>query len=167
VGRHDNWFTALRKWPGKRIKDGPTAAAQIVKATHEWGGDASTPCYIDVGGVGSSPYDSLRAQDYAVIAVNFASKSRVRDRSGKLKMRNKRAESWWGMREALDPVYGDDIALPPDPEVLADLTAPRWKLTTQGVQVESKEAIKKRIGRSTDCGDAVILCNSRARSYLL
>ena len=61
------------------------------------------------------------------------------------------------MREALDPISGDDIALPPDPELLADLTAPRWSITTSGIQVESKKDIVKRLKRSPDCGDAVVL----------
>ena len=48
-----------------------------------------------------------------------------------------------------------DLALPPDPELLADLTAPRYELRVSGVAVESKEDIRDRIGRSTDAGDAV------------
>ena len=61
------------------------------------------------------------------------------------------------MREALNPVDGEDLALPPDRELRADLCAPRWKVAARGVQIESKEDIHKRIGRSTDCGDAVVL----------
>ena len=84
------------------------------------------------------------------------------DRTRQLQLRNVRAEAYWGMREALDPVSGDNIALPPDPELLADLTAPRWKITTAGIQVESKEDIVKRLKRSPDCGDAVVLSGLRS-----
>ena len=48
------------------------------------------------------------------------------------------------------------LAICPDNELLADLTAPRWKMTVSGVQIEKKEEIEKRIGRSPDCGDAVV-----------
>src|SRR4051812_13855711 len=46
---------------------------------------------------------------------------------------NKRAEVWWKFREALDPDQpdGSAIALPPDPELRADLCAPTWKLGTR------------------------------------
>jgi len=61
------------------------------------------------------------------------------------------------MREALDPINGDDMALPPDSQLMSDLVAPMWRLTPQGVQIESKEDIKKRLGRSPDKGDAVVI----------
>jgi hypothetical protein len=35
--------------------------------------------------------------------------------------------------------YRSPIALPPDPEVFAELTALRWKLTARGIQIELKE----------------------------
>ena len=40
---------------------------------------------------------------------------------------------------------------------MADLTAPTWKLVGDGIQIEDNEAIKKRLGRSPDCGDAVVM----------
>jgi hypothetical protein len=74
-----------------------------------------------------------------------------------LTFRNLRAWSYWTMREMLDPVKGQGLMLPPDQELLSDLTAPRWKMTLQGVQIEAKEDIVKRLGRSPDAGDAVVL----------
>ena len=79
----------------------------------------------------------------------------TRDRQ--LKFVNKRAETWWKLREALDPTYGSNVALPPDPSLRADLTSPTWKLTPRGIQIESKDEIRKRLGRSPDKGDAVVL----------
>ena len=74
-------------------------------------------------------------------------------------MRNKRAEMYWKMRDALDPDYGDDIALPPGNELLADLCSARYSITTAGVLIEPKEKIKERIGRSPDIGEAVMMAN--------
>jgi hypothetical protein len=76
-----------------------------------------------------------------------------------LAMRNVRAEAYWGFREALDPQKGDDLALPDDPELLADLVAAKWRLSASGIQIESKDEIKARLGRSPDCGDAVVLAH--------
>ena len=88
------------------------------------------------------------------MGINFAEESNYYDGSGFLKMRNQRAEAYWRARESLDPETGDALAIAPDNELLADLTAARYKVTPSGVLIESKEDIKKRIGRSTDCGDA-------------
>jgi hypothetical protein len=68
----------------------------------------------------------------------------------------------WKFREALDPVTGAGIALPPDPALAADLAAARWKFTARGIQVELKTEIIRRLGRSPDRGDAVIMAASIA-----
>jgi hypothetical protein len=50
------------------------------------------------------------------------------------------------------------VALPPDDKLTGDLAAPRYKQASGGrLQVESKDDIKKRLGRSTDHGDAVVM----------
>jgi len=62
------------------------------------------------------------------------------------------------------------VALPPDPELRADLCAPMWTLTPRGILIESKEdrvtetgvkvsGIKSRLGRSPDKGEAVVYCS--------
>jgi len=110
---------------------------------------------VDVIGVGTSVFDSLRAAIGArAVQLNGAAGSKKRDRSGQMGFLNLRAEMYWGLRESLDPEHGDDLALPPDPGLRADLCAPRWKLTARGVQVESKEDLIKRLGRSPDKGDS-------------
>lgn len=114
---------------------------------------------IDMGGgYGSGVYSHLKnnVQGLTLIGHNGSSKSGKRDRSGKLKLFNKRAEVWWKFREALEPNLGEPVALPPDPELLADLTAPTWKLGKSGIQIEEKALIKTRLGRSPDKGDAVV-----------
>ncbi len=154
--RYDNYFDELTWWPGYVTTDGPTSAELIRQAL----GD-KVPGYInvDVVGYGASTYDSLNGMYENVIPINAAAASRYRDRSGKLAMRNLRAEYYWRMREALDPVYGDDVALPPGNDVLADLCSARYDVKTSGVMIESKEDIKKRIGRSPDKGESILLSN--------
>ena len=64
----------------------------------------------------------------------------------------------------LDPNSGLDVMLPvPQDELLAgkligDLTAVKVGQITSAskIQVESKDKIKERLGRSTDVGDAVV-----------
>jgi hypothetical protein len=77
--------------------------------------------------------------------------------SGVLQFVNTRAWAYWSLRDMLDPEKGLNLALPPDQELLSDLVAPRWRMTMQGIKIEAKEDIVKRLGRSPDCGDAVVL----------
>ena len=142
--------------------------------------DAETPVNIDVIGIGASPYDHLRAalatvkglrgeiinRSDLVLAMNASEGSEARDKSGQLGFLNKRAQWWWQFREQLDPASRQELALPPDPELKSDLCAPRWKLTPRGIQVESKDDIIKRIGRSPDKGDSCVYAVSEPRGAL-
>lgn len=152
--RHGNWFAELIKYPGKDTPDGP-AVAQLVINMHEPGSTATIN--VDVIGVGSSAYDFLAKHNYPARPINVASGSDATDMSGKLGFVNLRAEMLWKFREALDPLTGENLALPPDPELLADLCAARWELRSNGIKVESKDDIKKRLGRSPDCSDALLM----------
>jgi hypothetical protein len=148
--RYDNWLAPIVRHQGSAAPDGAAGAKLIVGAI----GMSDVPVLIDVGGqAGSSAYDHYKTLGTA-IALNGSEASTARDKSGKLGFFNKRAEWHWLFREALDPTSGQDIALPPDPELLADLCAPRWRPTPRGIQVEKKEDIKQRIGRSPDAGES-------------
>ena len=158
--RYDNWFDEVIAWPGSIVKDGPIGAALVQK---ELDGEEPDHINLDIIGIGSSVYDSLKPMYNDVRPVNAAGSSEYRDRSKKLKMRNIRAEYYWLMRDTLDPVYGDDIALPPGNDIVADLCSARYVPTTAGVKIEEKEEIKKRIGRSPDKGEAILLANYRQK----
>lgn len=162
--RYLNWYDAIEKHPGSTTRDGQAVAALLIQAE-----PGNAPVNIDVIGVGASAYDFAAEVLPNVNGVNFGHASFASDKSGLLSFVNLRAEAYWLFREALDPTSGMDICLPDDPELLADLAAPRWKLTQRGILVEPKEDIKKRLGRSPDCGDVVVLASMdgggpRARS---
>jgi hypothetical protein len=110
---------------------------------------------VDVIGIGAGVVDRLREQSVDVRPFNASEKTTARDRSGELGFTNKRSAAWWNMREILE---SEQIALPPDDKLIGDLTAPKWRVMSGGrIQVESKDDIKKRLGRSTDDGDAVVM----------
>ena len=52
------------------------------------------------------------------------------------------------------------IPLPPDPELRADLTAPTWTLSGRGITLESKDDLRRRLGRSPGKGDACCMALS-------
>lgn len=96
--------------------------------------------------------------------IVFSEKAGGRTADGKLGFRNLRAEMFWTIRELLDPEGGgsEKIALPNDPRLVAELTAPRWKIVDgDKILVESKDDIAKRIGGSTDRADVVAMLLSR------
>lgn len=112
---------------------------------------------VDVIGVGGGVVDQLREQKLKVEAFNASESTGNTDRSGELGFVNTRSAAWWNLRELLDPAYGSTLALPPEDALTGDLTAPHWKVTSGGkIQIESKDDIRKRIGRSPDDGDAVM-----------
>jgi hypothetical protein len=150
---YGSYVDRLQKVPGTLTPDGPTAAALLADDVAQRASIA-----VDIIGVGGSCYDSLRGSGAIVLGVNNAeSAGEARDKSGRLRFRNIRAASYWKLREALDPDHGDNIALPPDQELLEELRAPRYTITTGGILIESKEDIAERIGRSPDSADAVVL----------
>lgn len=154
--RHGAWFGPAQVHPGSATPDGPAAAALVAGAIQ-----GQPAIQIDVIGVGSAVYDAVRAQGLRAVALNGAAPSSARDRSGQLGFINQRAEWYWRLREALDPATGEMLALPPDRELLADLTAPRWQLALRGIQVEAKDEIIQRIGRSPDKGDSLVYAHAR------
>ena len=161
--RWSGYFGELIKYRGIETKTGEDVATYVMEnmETHEM----RSRIVLDLAGVGSSPYDILTRNKFSVDGFIAAAASELTDASGLLEFANRRAEAWWKFREALDPNSGEDIALPPDSELMADLTAPTWDLTARGIQIEEKDDIKKRIGRSPDCGDAVVMCfNADARA---
>lgn len=150
------WFDNLKMFGGIDTDDGPKVATLVIK-NHE--GDATV--LIDVIGPGASAYDVLK--DYRwfkTIPINNAEHKiieKLRDKSGKFGFRNFRAASYWKLREMLDPNSGVPICLPPDNDLLADLCAPRYKLTVGGILLEPKEDVAQRIGRSPDKGDSTVM----------
>ena len=154
--RHGQWFDELVSVPGAVTADGPTAAGFIVPLIR----NGACVC-VDSIGIGSSALDFIKGLNLLVLPVVGSAMSGLSDKAGQLRFRNKRAEMYWRLREALDPTLDDPIALPPDQELLGDLCAARYKIVTMGdkagIQIRDKDEIREAIGRSPDKGDAVAM----------
>jgi hypothetical protein len=153
------WLAPLQVVPGVETPTGPDAARLILPDV-----TASIPVGIDVIGIGASAYDSARSLGHTTVAgINNAAAAKsgdgtvYTDRTGRLRFRNIRALAYWKAREALDPNGDILLALPPDDELAKELRIPRWSLTPYGVQVESKQDIIERLGRSPDKADALTI----------
>lgn len=166
--RHGGWYAPLVSARGEETADGSKTAATVMLHRKN-----QAPVVVDVGG-GYAGGVIMRLKDNGVAHISFngsgSSTARTRDKS--LTFANKRSEAWWKFREELDPDQegGSVVALPPDPELRGDLTAPTFTLGPRGLQVESKVVfgdggritggIRKRLGRSPGKGDAVVMAMS-------
>jgi hypothetical protein len=168
--------TALALWHGTRLErvetvpgeittDGPAVAAAVVRFLRD---DAAVA--IDLGGGwGGGALSHLKqfGKDFEtrVFGVNPSNKSEMLAKKGGFSMRNMRAALHWAFREALDPESGEEIELPPDDELVEELAAATWENTPSGVLIEDKGAIIKRLRRSPDKSDAVLLGWWAARKH--
>lgn len=115
---------------------------------------------VDAVGIGSGVVDRLKQKRYSVKEHNGGHYA-----ANKSKYLNKRAESYWTLRELLE---AGEIALPRDPELFDELLALRWRPTADGkVQMERKADLKSRIGRSPDRADAVAMAFTPQRSFIV
>jgi hypothetical protein len=122
--------------------------------------DAGMTAVVDSDGIGKGVYDRLREQKAKAEPFTAAKTAgQRRDVSGEYMFADWRSYAWWKLREALDPRNDPEICLPDDDLLIGDLCAPKYKVESRArIKVESKVDIRKRIGRSTDDGDSVVMC---------
>jgi hypothetical protein len=150
--RYDEYICKLRRLPRGDVMK----STGHIKAALS-GAEGNPPAIVDAIGLGAGVVPRLREQGHAAIAFKASLKTRLRDASKELEFADCRAAAWWRLRDLLDPANEHEVALPPDDGLLGDLTAPRWEIASNGkVRVEAKKDLRKRLGRSTDCGDAVV-----------
>jgi len=110
--------------------------------------------FIDAVGIGAGVVDILSAQNHYPTEVISGAKA-IETRGDTFRFNNLRSQMWWHTREQLR--RGLVCFEVDDPRLREDLTAPHYKVDgDRVVKVESKDQIKKRIGRSTDAADAVV-----------
>lgn len=160
--KYGEWYGQFTSLAGSDTPDGPTVAAELVKVMRD-------RCRVIVdagGGYGGDTLTQLAHADVDCLAYNGATASTSRSRDGLFEFKNFRAQTVWQFREALDPAYGSDIALPPDPEMKADLCAYRYSRVPAGGQrgeailigpKDGKGGMKERLGRSPDKGDTTLM----------
>lgn len=155
--RHGGWFAPLIAVPGAKTPKGSDVAGLIFANRRS---DATV--ILDMGGgYGGAALEHLKSNNpsFPVVAYKGAEKSLRRTSDRRMGFTNKRTEALWRFREALDPGQpgGSPIMLPDDPALVADLTAPTFSEVPDKFKAESKEEVCKRLGRSTDRGDAAVM----------
>lgn len=154
--RYDSWFAPLIEKPGVETPGGTDVAALVMK--HRVG---NATVIIDIGGGwGGDAYAHLARNNVEVKSFMGVKESKRRTKDNQLTFTNVRTEAYWRLREALDPdqLGGSQVSLPPSKRLLSDLCAPRYRIEKNGLSLESKVDVVKRLGRSPDEGDAVVMC---------
>ena len=104
---------------------------------------------VDSIGLGAGVLDRLRELDISARGVNVSESPAMADRYANL-----RAELW----DLTKQWFSEEVQIPNDDSLIADLTAPRYSFNSSGKMiVESKAETKKRLGRSTDFADSLVL----------
>ncbi len=153
--RYDGYFSELVEVPGKQTPTGSDVAALVIKHRRN-----NADVVIDMqGGYGAAAFERLKDNNIICHAFKGAEKAIGRSRDGKLRFTNKRTEAYWRLREALDPDQsgGSPISLPPDQKLAGQLCSVRFTIGPNGIAAEAKIDVVKRLGRSPDKADAVIM----------
>jgi hypothetical protein len=109
------------------------------------------PAVVDVNGLGAGVFDRLKELHYPVIPFNGGERAH-----NPMKYKNRRSESYWEAREMFEEGLIDLEEL--DEDLQAELLEMHFKPNSTGqIQIESKEDITQRLGRSPDRADAFVM----------
>lgn len=108
---------------------------------------ATTTIFDATGGWAAGARDVLVASGQAPVSIQFHLPS------ANPRYKNRRAEMWFAMAEWVK----SGGWLPNVPELIAELVTPTYSFVNGKFQIEEKDQVKKRLGRSPDLADALAL----------
>lgn len=104
--------------------------------------------FVDGSGIGAGVVDRLRQLNFQVVDVNGGNQSL------NPRFLNKRAESWWEMKEFIEA----GCELPKDGRLKEELTAVEYDFTDKGrIRLDRKSDLMEKYGFSPDRADALAL----------
>ena len=115
---------------------------------------------VDAAGVGVGTSELAKSIGAPVHALYVSQGTKELDATGTFGFNNERTKLLWRLYERLNPdITPEDelLCLPPDDELMGELVAVKKISQAGGYKAESKDQVKKRIGRSPDRADAVML----------
>jgi hypothetical protein len=145
---------AVRKWID-HSPDPEAVVGKIMSILRETGADTIQIDEIGIGwGVAGFLKREIREAELLadVVTVNVAEAAQDR-----LHFNNLRSELWWDVGRENSRLSRWDLSAVDD-DTVAQLIAPKYFIRSNGlIQVEKKEEVRARIGRSTDDADALLL----------
>lgn len=130
-------------------QDTTATTGETIRALRQYGETpGSAYVVVDDDGVGGGVTDQLRAAGISVTPFNGGGSPFEPE-----EYPNRRSELWFEVAGELPT-----CSLPDDEQLAADLVSPKYKVDGQGRRVvEPKDVTKKRLGRSPDRADSVLL----------
>jgi hypothetical protein len=133
------------------MRDSSRAVALAVEGLKDYPGAIT----VDrSGGFGSGPLDTLLEQGYNADGVHWGQAA-----ENPAEYLNAKAEDFWNLREAMRK---EEVAIAPlgeyEEQAMEDLAGVYYESTATGkIKIEDKEKTKKRLHRSPDTGDAIVI----------
>lgn len=129
-------------------------AEKIIAIAQQWG-IGYRNISVDSPGVGGGIIDALRARQYF---VNSYLGGTPIDDGGFTKYKNLRSYSYWQLRIKLQSGAIKILrTLPHLDELIRELTVHEFEVDDKVVELEEKDKIKRKIGRSPDYADAAVI----------
>jgi hypothetical protein len=126
---------------------------------------------VDNVGLGAGTVDALHGMDIPVRPFNSGSTHPMytKPQGSFFRFKNARSWAWWNARELLrlGRIHIPEKLARAHPQLVRDLTAPRYRIHGKEIEVEPKVGnnvwgIKARLGRSTNYGDAFVYALAKA-----
>lgn len=163
VARFGDDETTIYKRTGLKVTDVKKFRGQdTMKTAYEaWdmaGQDKSIPILVDVTGVGAGVVDRLQELGAKVIAIDFGGRADEKDLYADIA-----TEMYFQFRELLQ-----EADIPEDSELITQLSGRRYGYDNKNrYKIESKDSYKKRLGRSPDDADGILLCYYNPKKKLV
>lgn len=158
--RHDGWYAPLIVEDGAKTPGGTDVAGLVISKRYD-----NAKVIIDVGGGwGADAHGHLKASQVDSDAYMGVKTTLMRSACKQFNFANVRSAAYWRFREALNPDQrgGSRIMLPNDKRLISELCSPRYRIKSFGtshaaIELEPKEDVIKRLQRSPDRADAVVM----------
>ncbi len=158
----DNVLVRLEEWQSTSLM---TTVGKVIDLLTRY---RNAVAVIDVIGIGAGVYDRLAEMplyQQRIIPYNgqkraMNSDEAIKDETQTFTFYNTRSYAYWNMKELLDPEgkRNAQLVLIDDAELKQELLTPTYKYVSDGViQVEPKDAVMSRLGRSPNKADAVVM----------
>jgi len=163
---YNYWYDKLVVIEAKDVPFGKDKAGKITSHRRD-----SAKIILDMGGgYGDSTYEHLKNNNIKAIKYKGTTKSLAKSKESRLKFFNKRTAIYYQFKEDLDPSQegGSNIMLPPSNLLRADLCSIRFDknhVDAKVLKLEPKEILAKRLGRSSDYGDPVVMANHAQKTH--
>jgi hypothetical protein len=160
VARYGDDFSTIAHLKGNKLESlkefkglDTVEFADIVKISINDNNIDASNVGVDTVGLGAGVFDNLKRDKLNCYEVISGSKPSLTYKG--YSFNNLRSMMWWIARDLIKEGKLDLRNI--EDKLSEDLTAPKYEIAANKlIKVESKKEIKKRIGRSTDYGDAFV-----------